>query len=238
MTKYRSIFLTGSSGYLGTHIRAYLRSQGYRVYDICMRTDRIPFLGDGILIHAAGQLRDEESATLEEANTRIDRRIIKALDGAGHFIFLSSVAVDTRANSYAQSKKKSELLFQAECCARNIPYLAIRVPHVFGGTLKENRYSVIHNFLRRSAQGLPLELIEDNEIHPIYMEEFLCSMEKNIAKSTTGILKISTPKILVSHLIKQISELPENTPTPFTKQLNKVRQFYASGVYDGSAKSK
>jgi UDP-glucose 4-epimerase len=89
------IAVTGSSGFVGTHLVPYLRNNGY---DICsLKRDSVDKLhGIDSIIHLAGAGRDATAAECEEANRSTSDLLTRAQSaGVKHFIFISSIAAQT-----------------------------------------------------------------------------------------------------------------------------------------------
>lgn len=159
--KNQRVLLTGYNGFLGRYIQAAFppeqvlgigRHKGAPIsFDLLRADANIP--ASFLFIHAAGKAHHipknkKEEATFFAVNTQGIKNLLNVLEKhpPQRFVFISTVAVYGKAQAkliqedearkpdtaYGKSKMLAEEAVKEWCTARNIPYLILRLPLIYG----------------------------------------------------------------------------------------------------------
>ncbi|XOV82919.1 MAG: NAD-dependent epimerase/dehydratase family protein [bacterium] len=160
--------VTGSSGFVGTHLVAALEAQGWQVHKIDRQTPLDSFAlsqADVVfhlaaLAHAGAQNADEERMLSVNTTQTVQRYEQTCAAGGGHFVWLSSIKVLGErsdrpltpedvycpGDSYARSKVRAEQLLLAAAggvqSGRQTQLSIVRPPLVYGPGVSANFLSL------------------------------------------------------------------------------------------------
>lgn len=147
------IFVTGSSGYIGSHLCDLLKKNGHTVYGQDLNDPLIPIdsflkqdIRDGIyedprfdvVIHLAALVRvsESESNPIEYYSTNIDgTAMLLNQIKCTNFIFASTGTAESCNSVYARSKRVAEDYVKNFCQDFSIPYTIFRFYNVIGSTI-------------------------------------------------------------------------------------------------------
>jgi UDP-glucose 4-epimerase len=133
--KSKNITLTGSHGYIGSHLRNLISTTNIDLkIDSDILDPNLKIVGDTV-IHLAGQVKVEESVKNPTSyyNTNINGTInlLNKFEG-DHFIFASTGAVVQLDSPYSISKKVCEDIIIEHCLKKNINFTIFRFYNVIG----------------------------------------------------------------------------------------------------------
>ena len=193
----KRIGITGSSGFIGSHLRFFLYEQKDQYETVLIHTS--DFLDHkrlseslkecDVVVHLAGLNKGEEKE-IYNTNVRLTTSLLSALDKIGkkpRVIFLSSVH-NTRDTAYGKSKKASEKLISAWGKRNNTLTYSIVAPHIFGEFGKPNYNSAIATLCYELSRNKKSTLDPKAKVQLIYVRN-ICSIivdlfEKKPSKKT------------------------------------------------------
>ncbi len=237
-----NILITGSDGFIGSHLKASLESEGHRIFgtvffknpggtneiklDLTLRDDfaRLPKINFDVVIHAAGSIdQNLKSKRLMEINAHGTKRLLNwlKLNGCSHFIQISSVSVygfkTLGQNRSEESTKRYEGIFA-------LPYMkskALAEKHIEGSGIN---YTILR---------LPAVLGENDS----YISSSIIGPLKNGSFFTSGNADKLVSIICIRNLGKIIEKLirlgPQNdffNCSDFHINWNEFIEEYAKGL--------
>jgi len=241
-----SIYLTGSSGFVGTHLQSYL-SSGYqfRPYN---RGEAV-FVQEDIVIHLAGKAHDTKNVVQPEeyyqVNTELTKKIFDAflLSNASVFITLSSVkaAADVVAGVLTEEVKpnpqthygKSKLLAEQYILEQSIPagkrVYIIRPCMIHGPGNKGN----LNLLYRVVSKNIPWPLAAFNNQRSFCSVENLCFVINELIHREdipSGVYNMADDESLSTNdLIRAIAESLGRQPKFLSLPVNLIRAFACLG---------
>jgi len=222
------ILITGSSGFVGSHLTAKLEKD-YKVikYDLIngqnILNQRLldkKIKDVDVVIHLAAFISATESweKPIEylENNTLGTASVAKSAIKAGvkKLIFFSSAAVKVKPlTPYAVSKINAENILNLYKNKLNI--IIVRPENIYGPGQKEAYGYVIHNFIKAVKNNLPINIYGDGiqTRDFIYIDDVVSSVKKFIKKDykSGSIVSLGTGKsISVNNLTKIVMKLVGN----------------------------
>ena len=167
MVKPQSIFITGSSGFIGKSLQEHMNSTNYCNYSVSPNLINEEFNTDNLnnidqVIHLFGVFGNDLEQ-LSKVNVMATHLLMKRIIGKQikKIIYLSSGAVYGELTHnhisiesdllnpnthYGLTKMLAEEIIKAYCEAHNIKYVILRLPNVYGGLQTKG---VIFNFLQQ-----------------------------------------------------------------------------------------
>jgi UDP-2-acetamido-2,6-beta-L-arabino-hexul-4-ose reductase len=207
-----NIGITGISGLLGWHLRAYL----YSLKDINIRgATRATFENDAelikfvssceVIVHFAGANRGEDKEILQ-TNTGLTDKLINAFKknaNKPHIIFASSTQI-YKNTVYGNSKIECSKKLQIWAKNNNALFSNLILPNIFGECGKPFYNSVVSTFCYQIANNQIPEIKIDAEIEFLHAGEVARQVYEIITDKRTGKINFSGVTLKVSSLLKMI----------------------------------
>lgn len=181
--KYKNILITGSHGFIGTHLKDELKqSTSIEIFEHT-RSDTFENLAKHIekidfIYHLAGEVNPKSNQTsfvignIETTQNLID--LLEQKDLKIPILLASSIHAKNPKNDYGTTKQKSEELVLAYGNRNNIPVYIYRLPHLFGQNCKPNYNSVISTWIYNSINDLEIKVFDRNIImHYSYVKDIV-----------------------------------------------------------------
>lgn len=241
-----SIYLTGSSGFVGTHLQSYL-SSGYqfRPYN----SGEEAFVQEDIVIHLAGKAHDTKNVLQPDeyyqVNTELTKKIFDAflLSNAKVFIILSSVkaAADVVEGVLTEDVKpnphthygKSKLLAEQYILGQSIPAgkrVYIIRPCMIHGTGNKGNLNLLYRVV---SKNIPWPLAAFNNQRSFCSVENLCFVINELIHREdipSGVYNMADDEaISTNDLIRYIAESLGHRPILLQLPNNFVRAFARLG---------
>lgn len=161
------ILVTGSAGFIGSHLVEKLRASGHRVADYDLKTNQdiheitsTLLLNYDVVIHLAAEpsVQDSIDRPLQTYETNV-LGTLNILEACRHyktkFIFASSSqATENAENPYALQKYQCEQWIELYGKLYNVPYAILRFYNVFG----KGGHGVVERFMEDNKNGLTLQV--------------------------------------------------------------------------------
>ena len=179
-----NILITGSSGFVGSHLKntlKYKHSNKFTIIDL----DKKDFLDQklldnkvkqsSVIIHLASINRHNDQDFLLETNIELSKKIIESIEKVnfkGKLIFASSTQENLK-NNYGISKNISRKLFIESSNNNNFTFTALIIPNVFGPFGKPNYNSFIPTFCKNILKDQEVEIIDNNQIKLIFIDNLI-----------------------------------------------------------------
>ena len=205
----RTIGITGASGFIGWHLRAFLSCQK-AVNQILV--DENDFVDQRLLIekvdqcsvivHLAGMNRGDERK-IYITNVGLTKKLIEACETAKvkpHIIFISSVHRN-RKTAYGRSKKKSEKLLRTWAKKNKTIVTNLILPNVFGEYGRPFYNSAVATFCYQLARGEQPKIISDSTIKLVYVQKVAEIIFSFIKKPRHIDFKVSGESFKISNLL-------------------------------------
>lgn len=231
----KKILITGSKGYIGVNLCAFLKTKRVEViqcdlpnYDIT-KIERLPRIyNTDAIIHLAAisGVENCEKDPISAINTNIlgsYRIMLLALENKIPIVIISSQAVKYHT-FYGFTKKTVEQL-ALKLFDIGLKGVILRPSNVYGGlSFFEKKNTVIANFIKRYKQGKPLIIHGDGKQHRNFLHV------NDLCKAIWLSLKI------IKEQIEQILD-PLEVVTPDTFSINQIADFFpkARKIYDYKA---
>ena len=193
----KQVAITGSHGFIGKNITAYLQAQGEidKVISIdrTKSTEEIAndLYGVDALIHLAGVNRPEDETEFITGNVEYTAKIIEALKlnqskasttnkanaeeaiDSPMVIFASSIQAELD-NPYGRSKVEAEKLWQSYSETTDSKVMIYRLPNVFGKWCKPNYNSAVATFCYNITRGLEITVDDPNKtVQLVYIDDVM-----------------------------------------------------------------
>lgn len=191
------VLITGSSGFIGSHLKNTLKykySSKFKIIDF----DKKEFLDQkllddkvkksSIIIHLAAINRHEDEDFLLKTNINLSKKIIESIEKVnfkGKLIFASSTQ-ESLNNNYGNSKKTSRNLFVESSKKNNFNFTALIIPNVFGPFGRPNYNSFIPTFCEKIIKDKEVEIIKNNQIKLIYIDNLVEIIVRLIKNKTSN----------------------------------------------------
>lgn len=215
-----NILITGSSGFIGKHLKNTLNYQHpnkFTVIDLNQKDFTDQKIVDNkvkqssIIIHLAAINRHDDQKFLLETNISLSKKIIESIEKVnfkGKVIFASSTQ-ETLKNNYGKSKSISRNLFIESSKKSNFTFTALIIPNVFGPFGKPNYNSFIPTFCTNIIKDQEVKIINNNKVRLIYIDNLIEIIVDEFQNKSSNYLK----------------ELKEDITTTVEEVLNKLIEF-------------
>lgn len=210
--KVIKIGITGSSGLLGYHLRAFLYSRKEfeviaankeifadeaKMHDFVMQCD--------VIVHFAGMNRGDD-ALLYDTNIKLAQSLINAFEQSKvtPFVVFASSTHIARDSAYGRSKKQAGELFQTWADSDGGTFANLILPNVFGEFGRPFYNSVVSTFCYQIAHQEEPVIVNDAEIELIHVQEVAKLVLSVIIGKKHGQIRVSGYQFKVSQLLAQI----------------------------------
>jgi len=206
------IGITGSSGFIGSHLIDRLRREDGVTFIECPDsyfenlTQLKKFVGQcHTIVHLAAMNRGEPDE-LYEVNIRLVNDLVLCMEEMNvkpHVIFSSSTQRELD-NPYGRSKKEGERILMDWAGRTGAALTLLTIPNVYGDRCKPFYNSVVATFCFQLTHGRQPEIHLDKELELIYINELTNIIYRAIQKPPKGMDKIqvqATKKATVSELL-------------------------------------
>jgi UDP-2-acetamido-2,6-beta-L-arabino-hexul-4-ose reductase len=175
------VLITGSRGFIGTHLIRALRERGIGGISEYETDDPPAALSDALLhadvvYHLAGVNRPEKTELFLAVNYGLIRTMCGILERSGRkplIVFASSIQADLD-NPYGRSKRMAEEELNSFSMRTGAPVAVYRLSNVFGKWSKPNYNTVVATFCYNAAHGIPLRVDDPSrEIELVYVEDVI-----------------------------------------------------------------
>ncbi len=196
----KRILITGSTGFVGTHLSRYLESKGYEITHLRRNTGNAPLHWDNVqatdldrmhaILHLAGKAHDLKNTsapdTYFEVNTGLTKKLFDLFlqSSAYTFFYFSSVkaAADTVADildesaneqpftAYGKSKLEAERYLLSHALPANKKVIILR-PCMIHGPGNRGNLNLLYNFIKR---GIPYPLASFHNKRSFLSVDNLC----------------------------------------------------------------
>jgi UDP-2-acetamido-2,6-beta-L-arabino-hexul-4-ose reductase len=207
--------ITGANGFIGWHLRAFLKNKKDVTEVRSVSTDDFKnadimknFVSSvDAIVHLAGVNRGED-ASVYETNMAISKTLLDACRDSvakPHIIFASSIHYE-RNTGYGRSKKECMQKFQEWSNQSGALCASIVLPNVFGefGTPFYN--SVVSTFCYQVANQETPCIVNDSETEQLYVQEATKTICCLLDKKYAGIATIRGKKIKVSEILGRLQK--------------------------------
>lgn len=199
MTRLTKVLITGANGFIGKNLIIKLSELTEFKTITYVRTDSEKDLNDkvkeaDVIIHLAGVNRPEKPDEFSKDNIGLTKKIVEILISKNIKIPLifSSSSQATLENEYGKSKLESENALKDLNKKNENPILIYRLPGVFGKWCKPNYNSVVATFCYNIANGLPIQINDENKnLNLVHIDDVVDSMIKLATQNHNGINSIN-----------------------------------------------
>jgi UDP-2-acetamido-2,6-beta-L-arabino-hexul-4-ose reductase len=237
------VAVTGSSGFLGWHIRCGLHASNIEHVGV----GREHFSDAGALVsaiadcsavvHAAGANRGDD-AEVERTNIRLAQALNDAASGAARpplIVYLNSTqfASDT---PYGRSKKAAAEILGGS----GVPFLDLVLPGVFGEGGRPNYNSVVSTFCHQLTNGVELTIHSDAPVELVHAQDVADAVVGALGECRTGHERVQGERLTVVELAHRLQGLHARyedgvvppAPDRFGRALfNTLRSYRFPGLY-------
>jgi UDP-2-acetamido-2,6-beta-L-arabino-hexul-4-ose reductase len=175
------VLVTGSRGFMGTHLMLSLRECGLKditEFEAGDSLDKLEaaLLEADVVYHLAGVNRPARAEEFNEVNYDLTRTICRNLERCGKkpiLLFVSSIQAACD-NPYGRSKRLAEEEVLSFGRRTGTPVAVYRLSNVFGKWSRPNYNTVVATFCYNAAHGIPLRVDDpDREIDFVYVEDVI-----------------------------------------------------------------
>ena len=179
----KNILITGSRGFIGTHLKNELSQiENIRVFeftrdntieDIEIYIEKIDFI-----YHLAGEVNPKSDlSSFVQGNIEITKKIINLLEKKQlkiPILLTSSIHAKNPKNDYGATKQKSEELILSYGNRNNTSIYIYRLPHLFGENCRPNYNSVISTWIYNSINNLAITVFDRTiTMHYSYVKDII-----------------------------------------------------------------
>lgn len=177
----KNILITGSRGFIGTHLKNELaRIKNIKVFEYTRDNtieDIEPYIETiDFIYHLAGEVNPKsDHTTFIKGNIEATQKIINLLEKKKlqiPILLASSIHAINPKNDYGITKQKSEELILAYGNRYHTPVYIYRLPHLFGQNCRPNYNSVISTWIYNSINNLEINVFDRNiTMHYSYVKD-------------------------------------------------------------------
>ena len=198
------ILLTGSSGFLGRNLRAYLsKFEEIEIFNFIREMDFEDLdvnLNFDYIIHLGGINRATNRIEFEEGNVEFTRKLIEYAESLNYppvIIFSSSIQAGNKSD-YGVTKIAAEKLISDYGIKNQKKVYILRLPNIYGKWAKPNYNSVIATFAKHVQEGSEAKLFDENiPISFLYIDDF-CEGISNLVRNSKDIFEFE-------HLVQNLT---------------------------------
>ncbi len=207
--------ITGASGFLGWHLRAFLHPrQDVHVHIADRSTFADPaqlrsFVSNvDAIAHIAGTNRGSD-AEIHDGNVLPVRQLIQAMEDQKvrpHVLFANSIQ-HARNTAYALSKRSAAGHLAEWSLQSGSPYTNFILPHLFGEAGKPYYNSAVTTFCHQVANDEEPKIIIDAELELIHAQRVAEKLMSAIEKNETGDVRIIGTVLRVTEALACIRQI-------------------------------
>lgn len=213
------IGITGSDGFIGWHLRCYLKTLGTieetRVADRKVFSDLNLLenfvVGLDVIVHLAGVNRAEDKELLT-GNSEPAQRLVTALgnkNNSARILYASSTYAETANNAYGKGKASAGNILKDWAKNSNGYLLNMIIPHVFGEYGKPFYNSAIATFCHQIINKEKITVNPEGELELIHVQELVEKIIQAIEDGSEGDIRILGKKISVIDAANRLQALYE-----------------------------
>ena len=213
----KKIGITGSPGFIGSHLSNYLGSFPDR-YEILPFQDEyfenpqqlLDFVQKAdVVVHLAGVNRHENEDFVYARNVELAHLLVRALEGSGSRpqLIFSSSSQEERENPYGRGKKEARELLDNWAVKAGAGFAGLLIPNVFGPFGRPFYNSVVATFCHQLTHGEQPEIRTDAELELIYIADLVRYIQSVIDRGESGpAMQVpSTGRMKVSDILTLLS---------------------------------
>lgn len=245
----KKIGITGSQGFIGSHITAALKNQGVELSFFDLPKNDLLKSGKNfenfvknkdVIIHTAAVNRGTDVEIIA-GNVIVTYNLISAMEkckSRAKLIYLSSIQAETDT-LYGKSKRLTEIMLGDFSNRTKIPVSIFRLTNVFGEGCKPFYNSVVATFCYQAANGKKLTVkpeSKNKKINLIYVKDAINEITKEIEirrKQPFYLKKIDSKNEIsignLAKLIQSFKNIKEQPKLKFNKDLYKTYLSYSNG---------
>ena len=213
----KHIAVTGSSGFLGWHLRCYARSLGFQFIEIpddaFRSTAALAKLLDSsdVVIHLAGMNRGTESEVYS-TNLELTHKLIASLEllnNAPTVIFANSIH-SLGGSYFGRSKKDTSILLAAWADAHNSRYVDLILPHLFGEGGRPFYNSAFATFCYQLTRGEVPQVNHAGEVELVHAQLVARQIWEFAFDGTTqGLIRLEGHRMPISETLGRLRTIHE-----------------------------
>lgn len=195
MANSRRILITGSRGFIGTHLTDRLDQEaGWEILEFT-RDNAMEELGSLVaqadaVCHLAGVNRPRDPKEFIRVNKGLTQNLCEAIIASGRAIPLllaSSIHVG-RNTYYGRSKQAAESVVATLAESTGNPVVVFRLPGVFGRGCRPNYNSVVATFCHQIARDWPIRMDDpDTVIRLVHIGSVVSAFVQELSQSEKGV---------------------------------------------------
>ncbi len=187
------ILVTGALGFVGKNLTAQLKNRGYEnvmTFDVENTNEEFSQYVEKaqFIFHLAGVNRPKETVEFYTGNRDLTSHLVEIIEEKGGKtpVLLTSSAQAALDNDYGKSKREAENIIFNYAQKTGAKAFVYRMPGVFGKWCRPSYNSVVATFCHNIANGLPIEIRDENYAVPlVYIDDvvsnFINAMENGSA---------------------------------------------------------
>lgn len=182
----KKIIITGSNGFIGKNLYAYLQAKEIFKIESITREDSLESIKDKMcdvdfIFHLAGTNRPKDENDFRLINRYFTEQLLTIAELSNKpykFIFSSSAQADLD-NPYGRSKKEAEDFLEKNIKKGEL--FIYRLPGVFGKWCKPNYNSVVATYCHNISREIPVEIRDENHLLSlIYIDDVINSFSNHL----------------------------------------------------------
>ncbi len=214
-TQRKTIGITGATGLLGWHLRAFLQTDAnLRVVPAprswlttAEELDALVSECD-VLVHLAGMNRGSDHE-VEATNVALAEALVAACErteSMPHVIYSNSIH-STQDNAYGRSKRCAAEKLERWAARAGAVFTDVVLPHVFGECGKPFYNSVVSTFCHQLANDLKPEIQKDMELELLHAQQFARKILEIASEGKGGQVRVRGVPITVTELLSKLTLL-------------------------------
>jgi UDP-2-acetamido-2,6-beta-L-arabino-hexul-4-ose reductase len=189
------ILVTGSNGFIGKNLIVRLSEiEGFQVLPFTRSNSNedLAFFVDqcDAIVHLAGVNRPDDIEAFSRVNVDLTARLCEMIVSKNRKIplIVSSSTQAILANSYGESKLRSEKLCEKFSLSSNNPVKIFRLPGVFGKWCRPNYNSVVATFCHNTAHHLPIQISDPSAcVRLVYVDDVVEAFIDSLVNMPDGL---------------------------------------------------
>jgi len=211
------IGITGADGFLGWHLRIFLRpAQNISLVMADRETFADPkklreFAGSvDAIAHLAGANRGDDRL-VRDTNVALAKQLVAACESAGarpHIVFANSTH-HTRTTMYGEAKRMAAKTLAAWAAKAQAPFTNLVIPHIFGEGGRPHYNSAVATFCHQIANGEKPRIIKDGELELIHAQRVAEEISAAINRRQGGETRLRGTSIRVSAVLSVLQSMAQ-----------------------------